>query len=125
MSNDRFLLRAWDKELQSMFDDFTITAHNGQIYCGGLNVTQYFIIMQSTSFNDKNGKLIFESDIVKFDGWHGKTGFIKWDKDQANFDLINPRCKDDDIGVSRYLAEDYEIIGNIYENKDLLEESQS
>lgn len=65
MSEDRFKLRAWDKKLLSMFDDFAITAHNGQIYVGGINVTQHYVIMQSTGRKDKNDVLIFEGDWVK------------------------------------------------------------
>jgi uncharacterized phage protein (TIGR01671 family) len=82
-------------------------------------------IGQFTGLTDKNGKKIFEGDIVGFeDGMStesgyaesGCTGCVYWDKETASFQVDN-----------RLSAESYEvleecaIIGNIYDNPELLE----
>lgn len=85
--------------------------------------------MQCTGLKDKNGKLIYEGDIL-FEYWKnevypkGKYWIVKWNKNQANFyiEMINPSKFENrsEWHLARHDL-DYEIIGNIYENKELLE----
>lgn len=76
------------------------------------------ILMQSTGLVDKNGKEIFEGDIVHAYGEDTYLiGVIEY------FD--NAYCIKSKNGIYNLLwtnAEQYEIIGNIYENPELLEE---
>lgn len=74
--------------------------------------------MQSTGLFDRNGKEIYEGDIVKLEGWEPKNyevvfdrgGFcLKWG-DDANFYNDIKYAED----------ERSEIIGNIHESPDLL-----
>ena len=87
------------------------------------------VVMQSTGQTDKNGQEIYESDIVKND-W-GSIGIIKW----GNYVEENgdPYCDTRHIGFhsatkdksnveSLIHHEEWEIIGNIYENAELLKE---
>ena len=76
-----------------------------------------FELMQYTGLKDKNGKEIYEGDIVFCeDGEFSKTCKIEWDEVGARFFGI--AIEDDD---SYEMQEIYgEIIGNIYKNPELL-----
>ncbi len=70
---------------------------------------------QCTGLKDKNGKLIYEGDILrdKYNALHP----ISWNKKcfyEADTFAI--------AGFYNAIQEDMEIIGNIYENKELIEE---
>lgn len=64
---------------------------------------------QFTGLYDKNGKKIFEGDIVESP--HGTQGFIEWQNAECAF-LVN-------IGDDWQTMDDcpYEVISNIYDNK--------
>lgn len=79
-------------------------------------------IGQCTGLKDKNGKLIYKGDIVKFQ--HGnqyRIGAVEvykcvWSVSNSNF-CQGAWCG----GALINLYETCEVIGNIYENKELLE----
>jgi uncharacterized phage protein (TIGR01671 family) len=75
-------------------------------------------IMQYTGLKDKNGKEIYESDIITHSRDGGLAEII-WNEDQACFDI----CWDDEhdtLPTEMYYHERWEVIGNIYENPELL-----
>lgn len=90
------------------------------------------ILMQYTGLKDKNGKEIYEGDIVKradfSDGvivWHNDlNGYIlggyRKKSNERDVDLKTFQTKD--IEVLRFFGEEDEVIGNVYENPELLEE---
>ena len=82
---------------------------------------------QCTGIKDKNGNLIYEGDIVKFnyDTVEIKA-VVSWDnKDLIGFYLnATDYFKDKYVSDYDFYKNDYEIIGSIYENPELLEVSK-
>ena len=76
-------------------------------------------IGQFTGLTDKNGRKIFEGDIVKT-SHGGSTYYAKIEWDSGSFWVTNH-----DIQMPNYISEVsrtyLEIIGNIYDNPELLE----
>lgn len=122
--------RAWDKEKQRMCrvinispnDDgtaavVTLFANGIEASIVGENYPRRFELMQYTGLKDKNGEEIYEGDIVKFHDTDPRWSIrqVVW-IDGAGFGL-EPRSAFD-----LFTKEDQiEVIGNIYENADLLE----
>ena len=119
--NDRFRYRVWEKTQNKWlhFDFSTYPTYQDRI-CQALTDGETFY--QCTGLKDKNGKLIYEGDIVKTI-YNRPDGVI-----------INRICVIEynrsafwiNYGIAAsYLYNDdciYEVIGNRYENKDLLNE---
>ena len=119
--------RTWDSVEKKFVEHFFIT-DNGLI-CNMEKPTSdskllipieksELILMQSTGLVDKNGKEIFEGDIVRF-----------FDSLYTVFYDIKEGCyrlkPHDDRWVVDYMSsfsseESFEIVGNIYENKECL-----
>ena len=66
-------------------------------------------LMQFTGIKDKNGKEIFEGDIVKSSGGIYE---VKWDMVGGFYPFVDVNCLIEDGIV--------EVIGNIYENPELI-----
>ena len=89
-------------------------------------VNQVIKLMQSTGLKDKNGKEIFEGDIVKYKaGCNTFTEEVAYNKNFAGFGVV-----DADANIMFTFGElaafiglnSIEVIGNIYDNPELLEE---
>ena len=72
-------------------------------------------VSEFTGVTDKNGKKIFEGDIVE-EGCNGLVGVVIWDNSKCTYGLK-------DFGES-YKIEDapieWEVIGNLHDNPELL-----
>lgn len=125
--------RAYDSgSLSRMYQPDEVMVGNGDIWiidedsvAGDWIVNNDLHLMQSTGLKDKNGKEIFEGDIVQFEDCYEvsdflyiNTGIIEWC--QGGFHVTNR----DSVLMEDLLdgdSLDVTIIGNIYENPELLE----
>lgn len=121
--------RAWLKEEKRMTDVNEMTFIDGEVYLIS-DVTDFyayeeFKLMQSTGLRDKNGMEIYEGDIVKFSDCDDDVYItpVVWGENYACFGVSfsgkYPVSFD-------YLEEFYtelkeiEVVGNIWENPELL-----
>lgn len=125
--------RAWDRLTDKMFPvgiiDCSIQVvyieeSNGLDSCRNSNEVE---LMQFTGLRDIHGKEVFEGDIVKipedYDEFGRNAGeILKVAFDKGCFRLKRPNSK----GRGFYFEDDnvVEVIGNIYENQELLGEEE-
>ena len=88
-----------------------------------------YILMQYTGLKDKNGVEVYEGDLVSFEDSDGgyeyqdlviNTGIVEYG--DLGFYFTNRVAVDmDDFYIKDGRCDEVEIIGNIYENPELLE----
>lgn len=150
--------RAWDKTHKTMYevdDIMSIDFGKSKISVKTLffERTNYYdfddiVFMQSTGFTDKNGKEIFEGDVLKFnDSWEDYCyeGYVDGEIEGVNYVEIQSestgfifcKTKYPDSSLFYYANEEhltfqeilgdgdfgFEVVGNIYENPELAEVS--
>lgn len=123
--------RAWDKSTKAMYEDgdiVSIDIEKSQIYVKTpffeqLNCYNFrdIDLMQSTGFTDKDGKDIFRGDIVtsRNDLFKGVVS-LRQDMGAYVIKLIGYK----DFVHLRAVANTVEIVGNVWENPELLEVKQ-
>lgn len=133
--------RAWDKRENTMRDVAVLLFTKG----GKVNSIEYWktpselksyhvrnlVLMQSTGLIDRNGVEIFDGDVVQAEQYLTTTipvrinGIVKYSNRYTMFYLDNGSERHDlymqSLGGSIY---NFEIIGNIYENPELLGDEQ-
>lgn len=121
--------RAWDKENKKMihhpicFEAGTFTDHVGLNDLLKTFIIRGFILLEYTGLKDCKGKEIYEGDVVKYkletSGYESlHTVGVVFLNGRFSPLPINEECEDSWYSVS---IKDYEVIGTIYENPELLE----
>lgn len=122
--------RAWDKtKSQMLYNEFMCMSALATLELmlnGGLKDAE---IMQYTGLKDKNGKEIYEGDILSYPQ-EEQTISVRWDKTGANWQFDEHEGFDDGVGRGNWdfkmgIANNSEVIGNIWENPELLKEEQT
>lgn len=100
--------RAWDIDNKFLFDVYEIHFGNN-FYIKGLGqiFSRNFNLMQYTGLKDKNGKEIYEGDIIEY--FDEQIELVEWSKSDFWSGLGTFRIS--------------KVIGNIYENPELLEKT--
>lgn len=122
--------RAWDKEYKEtvqvdalVFDEQIIKAtyKNGNVVKEDL---KNYVLMQSTGLRDKNGKEIFEGDILKVTNLSSWLEVVSFNNNKAMFVSKEIKREIEESPLYDLFNTDIfevEIIGNIYENPELAE----
>lgn len=128
--------RAWDKKTETIQEVESISFKEKKLVIGQGNVAWFnsdyirnfddIELMQSTGLKDKNGVEIFEGDIVLADGVKKIVTFGEQEHEEDFGDLIyyigfNVYTK---MGYSSVIHVEYEVIGNIWQNIELLGDKQ-
>ena len=117
--------RAWDKERECHLDETElagITPDGKYILyieeeeISKLEIEGNYILEQYTGLNDKNGKEIYEGDIVSVRNKNRKN---EYDIGVVEFGKAAFRCP---FLLGKYHSGQVEVIGNVHENADLLGE---
>lgn len=143
--------RVWIKDEERYYDEsdeesYTIVPNgnvtytseayeeDGVFYTDTTNATNNVVVEQYTGLKDKNGKEIYEGDVVEqfvcgVKNFKGKkcgrrtVWQVRWNEEECCFELhyLSGSLFGDSMMA---LGEEYEVIGNIHENPELLKEEK-
>lgn len=130
--------RAWHKESKKMLRIQKMSFRHNKLLPYKWDIEHdgcEFELMQYTGLKDKSSKEIYEGDIIETyfvfspgDAGYGvsqKPFIVSWDCERLAFRAKKPKSKEfnllDTIDFFTFQPQIYKVIGNIYENPELLE----
>lgn len=121
--------RSWDKEHKEWVN-YSITDNKLEFYVKEADRWKIdqrgrrFVLSQYTGIKDISGIEIYEGDIVKAISFARWIGIVKFsDENQAFiFDDLDKKYRGASIVFMSQFDQGFKILGNIYENPELLEE---
>ena len=125
---DRFKFRVWfdGRFIYKSLCDSNVYTEDNKCICLANTLPVDLPWEQCTGLKDKNGKLIYDGDILKTNS--GNIYYIKWDEKTGSFREEDYNCQNVIYRAGHHLClwkdsycESYEIVGNIHENPELLE----
>ena len=126
--NERFKFRAWDK-IRGKYEDLQkLINQKGELVSFAVrdDLSEFYDIEQCTGLKDKNGKLIYENDLIKCPNGIYRIAvddFGLWTAIYENNPLKDVVEWSDIVKNYAFSSEnvELEVLGNIHENADLLE----
>jgi len=127
--------RIWDSDKKLMLDlkssFYLIAAHNNEV-CetdgDSIWINSDCVTMQYIGLKDKNGKEVYEGDLFIINDTSIRTyndppkySAVEWFEKDCGYSLrtyMNPKRAEQRVTATYVLA--YEVMGNIYENPELL-----
>lgn len=120
--------RAWDKLKNEMYVVEQINFNRGEFESIGYGITflrgaDEVKLMQSTGICDQESTEVFEGDILHHQIQKEYTFIVKHDKDKGRWygDGLSRTYR---IDITKEFLQYYKVIGNIYENPELLEDKE-
>ena len=113
---DRFKIRVWDKEFNQYWTDEEIKENAAWLLFPDNDNIENIEIEQCTGIKDKNGKPVFEGDILS--DYDGFKFLVRWNALELKYVFI-PVLKNNTEDLDIYPNE-CELVGNIHENEELL-----
>ena len=116
-----------DGELVSIYSDGPDFSNDSEALVGEKPDLNKAVLMEYTGLHDKNGREIYECDIVKMHqvvlSPDDKIGWVEYtDKYGYSIRFASRRCRQSDWANDE--GAKYEVIGNIFENPELMEASK-
>ena len=126
--------RAWLKKKQEMDNEIDhISWLEDELYCIGDGIT-YMVsaedleLMQSTGLVDKNGKEIFEGDVVRMRNPRDRRQIGMFQvvrvANSPILGLLDKQLTTEIFNLYEHMRNYYEVKGNIYKNPEFLEDKK-